>query len=60
MTAGDLSGIVSPNVQSIIDANGQYLGEQLDPVVPPELFADLRADTLGDFAAAHPDWLVNS
>jgi LCP family protein required for cell wall assembly len=51
-----LVGIVSPHPQSIAQAGYAY--ERLDPIVSPQLFAALRNDTLDQFAAAHPDWLV--
>jgi LCP family protein required for cell wall assembly len=54
----DLIGIVSPRFQSLPPVNGMPY-ERLDPVVSPEMFADLRNDTLEEFAKAHPDWIVN-
>jgi LCP family protein required for cell wall assembly len=37
---------------------GNPPNELLDPVVAAELFAALRADTLAQFAANHPDWVL--
>jgi LCP family protein required for cell wall assembly len=53
----DLTGIVAPNFRTLDIAGVAY--EQLDSVVTPQLFKALRDDTLDQFAAAHPDWLVN-
>lgn len=53
----DLVGIVAPYYNSV-DLDGVAY-EKLDSRVTPQLFETLRNDTLDQFAAAHPDWLVN-
>ncbi|MEV0456142.1 LCP family protein [Catellatospora methionotrophica] len=54
--AGDIVGISQPTY------NGTKIGgvfyEQLDPAVAPRLFQALRDDTMGAFAQAHPDWVL--
>jgi LCP family protein required for cell wall assembly len=56
LTANELLGIVSPYWQPTPDGQG----EQLDPVVTPDLFAALRTDTMASFVTAHPDWVATT
>jgi LCP family protein required for cell wall assembly len=53
----DIRGIVNPQFNTVDKDGIAY--EMLNPSVTPQLFGALRDDTLDQFAAAHPDWLVN-
>jgi LCP family protein required for cell wall assembly len=56
LTSNDLVGIAAPHWLPTPDGQAKLL----DPVVTPELFAAVRADTMAAFVAAHPDWVANS
>jgi LCP family protein required for cell wall assembly len=56
LTADKLVGILSPH---FLPLPGDQ-GEQLDPLVTPELFAALQTDTMTSFVTAHPDWVATA
>jgi LCP family protein required for cell wall assembly len=63
ITADDLTGVVGSvdgYTEKPVDLGGGVVMDSLviDPVIGPQLYAALRSDTLGDFAAAHPTWLL--
>lgn len=57
-----LGGVAASNIVGLSDhtfhPTGLGADESLDPVVAPQLFDALRGDTLAEFAAAHPDWVL--